>query len=52
MNERGSTVENTNDKLNETQKMIIEIVSKIRNEKYLKRIYISLRDYLKEEKAE
>lgn len=44
--------ENTNEKLNETQKIIIEIVSKIKNEKYLRRIYISLKDYLKEEETE
>ena len=44
MNERGSTVE-TNDKLNETQKSIIEMIKKIDNIDNLKRIY-KLTEYL------
>lgn len=35
------------DKMN-YKKLIIEMVGKIKDEKFLKRIYISLREYLKE----
>lgn len=34
------------------KKLIIEMVEKIHDEKFLKRIYISLREFLKEEKPE
>jgi len=36
----------------DVKKRIIEMVEKINNLKFLKRIYVSLRDYLAEEKAE
>lgn len=39
MNERGSTVENTNDKLNATQGLIINMVKKINNQESLTKIY-------------
>ncbi len=34
------------------KKLIIKLVKKIDNQKFLERIYVSLRDYLIEEKAE
>ena len=34
----------------EYKTIIVEILEKINNEEFLMRIYISLRDYLKEEK--
>lgn len=46
MNERGSTVEKTNDKLNETQKMIIEMVKKIDNQELLVKIYTFIQAWI------
>lgn len=47
MDERGSTVEKTKDKVNETQKLIIEMISKIENQKYLEFIYNLLNSFKK-----
>ena len=44
---RGSTVEKTKDKVNETQKLIIEMISKIENQKYLEFIYNLLNSFKK-----
>lgn len=49
MDERGSTVEKTNDKLNETQKLIIEMIKKIDNPKRLKFYYKLISGMEKEE---
>lgn len=50
--EKINNIEIDNDNLLELKKLIIEMVKEIKNEKYLTRIYISIKDYLKEEKAE
>ncbi len=52
MNERGSTVEKTNDKVSESQELIIEMVSKIKNQKYVKMIYGFTKRLYDEERAE
>lgn len=39
MDERGSTVEKTNDKVSESQELIIEMVNKIDNQELLVKIY-------------
>lgn len=38
--------------INLIQKSIIQIVKQIEDERYLRRIYISLKDYLREKRAE
>lgn len=52
MDERGSTVEKTNDKVSESQELIIEMVSKIKNQKYIKMIYGFTKRLYDEERAE
>lgn len=34
------------------KKMIVEMLEQIKDEKFLKRIYISIQEYLKEKKSE
>lgn len=49
MDERGSTVEKTNDKVSESQELIIEMVSKIKNLWILEQILQFIHNMTKED---
>lgn len=52
MDERGRNVERTCEKISESQELIIEMVSKIKNQKYIKMIYGFTKRLYDEERAE